>query len=188
MRYSAAHKAQTRDRIVTTAARRFRAGGIADVGIAGIMTEADLTNGAFYAHFDSKDDLVRQAVVETLQAQRDEMLSQAEDHDLRALVAGYLSSSHRDLPADGCPSAAMLAEIGRGSEALKTAYHDALAPTLDLIVSLLPGDPRTAHRRATAIFALLVGTMQLARVIVDRQESDTVLASGIEAAMGVAAS
>jgi hypothetical protein len=32
-------------------------------GIAALMADAGLTNGAFYAHFDSKDDLVATTVV-----------------------------------------------------------------------------------------------------------------------------
>ena len=31
-------------------------------GIAALMADAGLTNGAFYAHFDSKDDLVATTV------------------------------------------------------------------------------------------------------------------------------
>jgi TetR/AcrR family transcriptional repressor of nem operon len=187
MRYSAGHKAETHDRILAAASKKFRAGGIADVGIAGIMADSGLTNGAFYAHFASKDDLIRQSVVETLEEQRRAMLSQLPDHDLRALVTDYLSPGHRDSPEDGCPSAAVLAEIGRGPAGLKQAYRDTLAPTLELIESLVTGDQATAHARATAIFAVLVGTMQLSRAMADPVEADAVLESGIEAAVSLAA-
>ena len=58
MRYEKGHKDATRQRIIDTASRQFRESGVAAVGIAGIMSGAGLTNGAFYAHFKSKEDLV----------------------------------------------------------------------------------------------------------------------------------
>ena len=43
-----------RQRIIEAAGRRFNSDGIDGSGIAALMTDAGLTNGAFYAHFDSK--------------------------------------------------------------------------------------------------------------------------------------
>ena len=64
MRFDKGHKEQTRRRIVETAARRFRKEGVEAVGIAGLMADAGLTHGGFYAHFASKEDLVRAALEE----------------------------------------------------------------------------------------------------------------------------
>ncbi len=52
-RYTADHKGETRKRILETAGRRFKRDGIDGSGIAAIMSDAQLTNGAFYAHFKS---------------------------------------------------------------------------------------------------------------------------------------
>ena len=54
MRYEKGHKDATRQRIIDTASRQFRENGVAAVGIAGIMSDAGLTNGAFYAHFSPR--------------------------------------------------------------------------------------------------------------------------------------
>jgi TetR/AcrR family transcriptional repressor of nem operon len=43
--------------------------GIDGSGIAALMADAGLTNAAFYAHFDSKDDLVATTVAHQLHAQ-----------------------------------------------------------------------------------------------------------------------
>src|SRR5580704_2469159 len=59
MRYEKGHKDATRARILEVASRQFRENGVAAAGLAGIMAEAGLTNGAFYAHFKSKEDLLR---------------------------------------------------------------------------------------------------------------------------------
>ena len=57
-RYSPEHKEATRRRMIATAGRRFKSDGIDGSGIATLVADAGLTNGAFYGHFSSKDDLV----------------------------------------------------------------------------------------------------------------------------------
>ena len=47
MRYEKGRKDASRQRIMEVAAERFRSDGIAASGLAGIMSEAGLTNGAF---------------------------------------------------------------------------------------------------------------------------------------------
>src|SRR4030095_2608807 len=69
-RYGKEHKQATRQRIIETAGRRFKRDGIDGSGIATLMADAALTNGAFYAHFASKQDLVATAVANQLRDQR----------------------------------------------------------------------------------------------------------------------
>ena len=63
MRYDAEHKQQTRERVLKEAASAIRAEGPHQVAVAGVMARAGLTHGGFYAHFASKDDLARQALL-----------------------------------------------------------------------------------------------------------------------------
>ena len=58
MRYSKDQKQTTRQRILEAAGRRFKQDGIDGAGVASVMSDAGLTNGAFYGHFRSKEDLV----------------------------------------------------------------------------------------------------------------------------------
>jgi AcrR family transcriptional regulator len=69
MRYEKGRKDASRGRIMEVAAERFRSDGIAASGLATIMSDAGLTNGAFYPHFESKAELVRESVVAALEAQ-----------------------------------------------------------------------------------------------------------------------
>ncbi len=62
MGYSRAQKEETHKRIVAIAAKRFREQGLAGFGIAELMKEAGLTVGGFYKHFDSRNELVAEAV------------------------------------------------------------------------------------------------------------------------------
>src|SRR6266436_4734302 len=53
--------AETRRKIVKTAAAEFRKNGINGIGLSDLMAAAGLTHGGFYRHFESKDQLVAEA-------------------------------------------------------------------------------------------------------------------------------
>jgi len=187
MRYGKEHKQATRRRIIQTAGRRFKRDGIDGSGIATLMADAGLTNGAFYAHFASKEELVATAVTDQLREQRASVSAQAPDRaGVEQYVRAYLSVAHRDNPDDGCPSAALLDEIGRCPDATKRAYTDGLLAMVDDIAArLAPQDPPSARAKALSVFALLVGTLQLSRALADPQLADEVLEQGIRNALAL---
>ena len=53
------HTADPRQRIVNAASELFRANGVRTTGINAIIAHADVAKATFYAHFRSKDDLIR---------------------------------------------------------------------------------------------------------------------------------
>jgi AcrR family transcriptional regulator len=149
------------------------------------MADAGLTNGAFYAHFASKDDLVAAAVADQLRAQREQYAAQPPGRDgVELMMREYLSAAHRDSPEDGCPSAALLAEIGRSTQATKRAYTEGVLALADEIAGrLAPDDPPSARGRTLGLFALLIGTLQLSRALADPRLADEVLEQGIKNAL-----
>ncbi|MFG2803710.1 TetR/AcrR family transcriptional regulator [Streptomyces pseudovenezuelae] len=184
-RYTKEHKQVTRQRIIEKAGQRFKLDGIDGSGVSTLMSDAGLTNGAFYAHFDSKDDLVANVVADQLRAQ-------VERYDtlrpgragLEDLVREYLSPEHRDHPGVGCPSAALLDEIGRCEDGARQAYTDGAKAIVDEIAArLTPEDPKSAHGKALGLFTMLVGTLQLSRALSDRKFADEVLEQGIANAL-----
>lgn len=187
VRYGKEHKRATRQRIIETAGRRFKADGIDGSGIATLMGDAGLTNGAFYAHFESKDDLVAAVVADQLRDQCDVLRSlPAGRAGIEKYVRAYLSAAHRDNPDVGCPSAALLDEIGRGTDATKQAYTDGLLPYIDHIaVGMAPSDLQAARAQALSVFAMMVGTLQLSRALADRQLANAVLEQGIHNALAM---
>ncbi len=187
VRYGKEHKQATRRRIIETAGRRFKRDGIDGSGIATLMTDAGLTNGAFYAHFASKDDLVATAVADQLRAQCESLSAQAPDRaGVEQIVRAYLSAEHRDNPEDGCPSAALLDEIGRCTDATKQAYTDGtLAYIDDIAARLAPDDPKSARVKTLSVFAMMIGTLQLSRALADRQLADELLKQGIRNALAL---
>jgi len=187
VRYGKQHKQATRQRIIQTAGRRLKRDGIDGSGIATLMADAGLTNGAFYAHFASKQELVATAVADQLRNQRESLGTLAPGRaGVEQYVREYLSVQHRDNPDDGCPSAALLDEIGRCTQATKRAYTDGLLAMVDDIAArLAPDDPPSARAKTLSVFALMVGTLQLSRALADRQLADAVLEQGIHNALAL---
>jgi len=178
MRYSKDHKQATRRRILDAAGRRFKQDGIDGAGVATVMADAGLTNGAFYAHFESKEDLVANVLAEQLRAQRQSFEDQPSDGaGLEAFVRSYLSAEHRDQSAEGCPSAALLDEIARRPSDTREVFTDEVMGVIgDIALRLNPTDAQAARADALTVFGLMVGSLQLARTLTDRDLSDQLLA------------
>lgn len=185
-RYGAEHKERTRRRIVETAGRRLKTDGMAGSGVAALMADAGLTNGAFYGHFASKDDLVAGVVTDQLATQRDRIdgAIAGSDTGVEDVVRAYLSPAHRDGPADGCVSAALLGEIAHSGDAVRRAYSAGLLDVVDAVaVQLDPRDPGPARVAVLAAFAGMFGTLQTARAITDPALSDALLERGVDVAL-----
>lgn len=187
-RYAPEHKDATRRRMIETSGRRFKRDGFDGAGIATLVADAGLTNGAFYGHFASKDDLIATVVSDQLAAQvaRVEALPLGLA-SVETFIREYLSPEHRDDPGNGCPSAALLDEITRQDLATRQAYTDGARALIDAITRhLAVGDAVGARDRAIGLFTLLVSSLQLARAVTDPELSDQVLASGYQNAMRIA--
>jgi TetR/AcrR family transcriptional regulator, transcriptional repressor for nem operon len=183
MRYGKDQKQATRQRILEAAGRRFKEDGIDGAGVAAVMSDAGLTNGAFYAHFASKEDLVANVLADQLRAQRHRFETQTSDRaGLEAIVRAYLSPEHRDQLADGCPSAALLDEIARRPATTRQVFTEELLGTADDIAARL--DPTDGSRiDALALIGFMTGTLQVARALTDRDLSDQLLVRGVETAL-----
>jgi TetR/AcrR family transcriptional repressor of nem operon len=190
MRYAKGHKEATRQRIVEAAATRFRQEGIDAVGVANLMAGVGLTQGGFYNHFESKDDLARASIAAAWRdalARLDESLEQAGDRALETLVDRYLSAAHRDHPGSGCTAAALAPEVARGSLAVREAFTEGLRRFADLIAAALPAGlkPKQRRERALAVMAAMAGALALARAAADPGLSDALLAAGRQAALAL---
>ncbi|MGH3329755.1 MAG: TetR/AcrR family transcriptional regulator [Nocardioidaceae bacterium] len=184
-RYGQEHKQATRQRIIEAAGRRFKKDGIDGSGIATLMADAGLTNGAFYAHFISKQDLVATVIADQLRAQADGYDTLAPGRaGLEDFIREYLSPQHRNDRESGCPSAALLDEIGRCAAETKASFTTGAQTIIDQIAGRLAADePESQRGTAVALFTMLVGTMQLSRALDDQHLADEVLELGIQNAL-----
>ncbi|WP_063820000.1 hypothetical protein [Streptomyces caniscabiei] len=91
------------------------------------------------------------------------------------ILRARLSVRHRDSPEHGCPPASLLDEIARCAEATRRAYTDEVLPVIDDAARVVPHDPRSAGVQAFSVYALMVGTLQLSRALVDQRLADVVL-------------
>lgn len=177
-RYNDEHKHATRERIIECAGRRFKREGIDRSGISALMADASLTNGAFYVHFTAKDDLVRAVVVDQIRRQRAAYGGQPFTRaSFDRFLRYYLSSEHVADREGGCLSAALLSEMSRPGHPARHVYAAEMMPMIDDIAAAIPGED--ARDRAAAVFAAMIGTLQLARAVPDAQVAEAILHQGI---------
>src|SRR6202171_6584597 len=120
MGHSRRDKQATHARIVKVAAKRFRERGLEGIGVADVMKEAGVTVGGFYKHFNSRDELVVEALATAFQD-----LDRWEEHTdtLTKLLENYLSEEHRDAPGTGCALGAVLGDMSRASGSAKVLHN-----------------------------------------------------------------
>jgi TetR/AcrR family transcriptional repressor of nem operon len=181
MRKSKEEAAKTRQRIVKAAATEFRRHGISETGLSELMAAAGLTHGGFYRHFDSKEQLVEEACTASLQdlIEMFRGLGSGKDAQQRVKTIGatYLSKAHRDDPKDGCPLAALSAELARSEKSTRKAMTEAFKQLVDVIadqLAPLPAEP--ARRKALSLISTMVGALSLARMVSDPELSESILA------------
>ena len=172
---SQASKAATHQQIVQVAAKRFREKGLEGIGIADIMTEAGVTIGGFYKHFDSRDQLVREALLSAFSNYN--LLGQGPD--VMQEVEKYLSVQHRDSAGTGCATGALLGEVVHASPSVRKVYTSQIKKTVSAIASSL-SERGTDNNRADALLLMcaLLGAINLARAVDEPALSREVLGVG----------
>jgi AcrR family transcriptional regulator len=185
MRYEKGRKDASRDRIVEVAAQRFRGDGIAASGLATIMGDAGLTNGAFYPHFQSKAELVRESLMAAMEIQSQQLQKVLAAGGPEVGIAAYLSAEHRDNPGTGCASAALLPEVARQPLETREVYTERLLVLVRQLSAALP-QAKDPEGVALGVYATLIGALQLARAVEGTELSDRILAAGKDAARTLA--
>ena len=185
MGHSKASKADTHARLVAAAAARFKERGIDGISLADLMKDLKLTHGGFYKHFNSRDELVTEALQLALtqsgRAMRERLFDQAKP-DVPGFVDFYLDESHRSGRAAGCAVAALAGDAPRKSADVQVQFRAQIERNLEaLTVALETGGAGLAgaEARATALLVLsaLYGALIMARAVGDSPLSREVLQS-----------
>jgi TetR/AcrR family transcriptional repressor of nem operon len=167
MRRSKEDKAASHERIVNTAAARIRESGTDQPGVAEIMRAAGLTHGGFYKHFESREELIEEAVERALTENQKtvaQMVYEADD-PLAAFADWYVSTAHRDDPAHGCGVVALGADVRRVGGVAQDAYRAQVDRYLAYLQSLLDGDDEGSRKRANVTLSTMVGAVMIARAL-----------------------
>lgn len=184
--------ARNREEIIQVSSPLFPERGLNRVSVNDLMAAAGLTHGGFYRHFSSKDELAaiasRKALDESA-SRWQKIRHQSHHDDFRTLVEAYLSSTHRDVAKDGCPTTALASDIAREGEdkPVRDVCLDGVKALLERLESVF--DIQDAEQRRQHVLvplSLLLGALTLARATAGDALSDTFLLSAKNALIGAA--
>jgi AcrR family transcriptional regulator len=174
MRYSANHKMETREKLLTSSAMSAKKSGFSTVGVDGLMKAIGLSGGAFYSHFSSKDELFK-AIVERELSQSLERLSgngAMDSMKLERCLKQYLSMSHVEQPEAGCALPVLGAEIARSDTSVREAAQAWICRLHESWARVLESDSL-----AWAILSQCVGALVVARMLAAPELQQEVLRS-----------
>jgi TetR/AcrR family transcriptional regulator, transcriptional repressor for nem operon len=176
MGHSQAEKAQSRERILRQAADQVRDAGLESISVGKLMRSVDLTHGGFYNHFESRSELLAQALeralVEGGKTATAGMKPGDAPRSYETRVRSYVSRAHRDARTSGCAIAALASDVARAdvsSRAVMSAHVD------DFLDQIEQSMHRPDEGDAMLAVSAMVGAVLLARVQTDPKKSDALL-------------
>jgi TetR/AcrR family transcriptional repressor of nem operon len=177
MRYSAKHKAQSHEKILSVAARTFRVHGADSSGIGTVMKKVGLTKGGFYRHFESKDDLFVEAVARAFEEMGNGMVeiakSAPEGQALRAIIERYLSTRHANSPGAGCVLSALGPELGRKPRTVRKRIEASADAYRERLLPFIPGHTREEKlTKCRLLFSSMAGVLMMARATSDPEKRE----------------
>jgi len=173
------NKQQSLDRILQSAARRLRKEGLEGAAIAPVMRDAGLTHGAFYSHFDTKQELADAAFSHAITTGRSHWIKPGEPVQtwsgrLKSLATRYLTPAHRDNLGTACAFAALSSDTARAPDAFRATYQRELRRSLAAVCDE-DDAPEDRIDDAIALMIICVGGMALARAVPDPEFSQRIL-------------
>ncbi|WP_439656854.1 TetR/AcrR family transcriptional regulator [Lentzea sp. HUAS TT2] len=180
MRYAKDHKEQARAAILAAAGRRLKEKGFHGVGVDGLAAAAEVTSGAIYSHFGSKEGFLEQVIRANVSPEFEALQVADTDERRRGLVElvySYLSEEHCEGVADGCVLAALTADVARAGDSVREVYQLQISRMVALVLPAMPGDFEEQQRRAWALVAGIIGAVSVARALPAGEHRDAVLQS-----------
>lgn len=159
-------QSDARERLLAAAGRGFRTGGYGGIGVDGLAKEAGLTSGAFYAHFGSKADAFRLALVDGLAfllAGIDRFRAAHGPAWLPAFVDFYFLDRLAVPLSEACALPSFLGDAARADEPTRAAYEEEIGRLVAALAEGLGGPD--ARARALHLMALMAGGAGLARAV-----------------------
>ncbi|MGO4560020.1 TetR/AcrR family transcriptional regulator [Mesorhizobium sp. 2RAF21] len=184
MRASREKAAESRQRVIDVASRLYRENGFDGIGLRDLMESAGMTQGAFYKQFSSKEDLVSEAsarALEEINRRTLMMVATNPDDPLGAIMAYFLSETHRDDVQNGCAIVALNSDAARQPPEIKASFEAGVNAQLGVLESVLfTTGSRDARDKAVAVYSAMVGALVLSRLVNDQVLSKAFLDAAVK--------
>ncbi len=192
MKKSRSETALTRRHILSTASKLFLEQGLADTGIASVMTAAGMTQGGFYRHFHSKDELIveasRMASEDMFEIYQGAVQALPPRAALRTVVDLYLRQAEHEEMNVLCPLPNLGSELRHADVRVRDAAMDGHQRIVKLVGELTAKlHLREPEAVADAIVSTMVGAVMLSRLASTAAAVETIrnsARSGIETLTG----
>ncbi|MGO2353801.1 MAG: TetR/AcrR family transcriptional regulator [Marinomonas foliarum] len=175
MSYTPRHKEQTRQRILQAAAKLFCSHGFDRVTLNQIMKKANMTHGAFYAHFSGKSSLYEAAMQFASSNAfwaRDDKQTEGKETHIKALVTRYLSWGRNDKEHPS-PLEFLVTDAAHKEEKVRQAYQACFDSLVERLTEILKKrGNKEAESLAEETVVSLVGTVAIARSFAQPLQSD----------------
>lgn len=178
MRYSAEHKAETRERLLANSGALAKQQGFAVTGVDALMKTIGLTGAAFYSHFPSKDDLFAELIERELHNSLSRLGGEPGDtgrEKLQRCLNAYLSLAHVEQPDKGCVLPTLGAEIARADEPVRLRTEQQILQLQSTWAEII-GDPQMAW----TTLAQCLGSLLLARMMASDESRRQVLDASLD--------
>ncbi len=178
-------------RILAAAGRHLRKDGIDGLSVGEVMADAGLTHGGFYAHFDNKQALVKDAFTDAADEARDMWFERLDDirgaESLKWLAGRYLRPRHREHLEDSCLFAALSMDAARDQPSTRDVFDKALGKTVAAVAAKLDQLPAAEARSQAIVFlSLCIGALNLSRAVAGEEFSDEILRTARQFAASLA--
>jgi len=171
---------RSHDTILASAARLLRERGLAGAKVADVMRGAGLTVGGFYAHFESKEALLREVLRRASLELRTSLFAHLDEKPaadrVEVVLKRYLSARHRDETVRGCPLPAVVGEVGTTAPEYAVVVEEQVAAMVEALQCEVPEHDGLSKRTvAIGLIALMYGGLSLSRAVVGTPLSDEIL-------------
>lgn len=210
-------KDASHQKIRATASRMIRRDGLEATSVHKVMKRSGFTVGGFYAHFDSRQQMIRHAFIEAVKQRRDRVNLLLEGRRpaewLPRFLQDYLSAGHVDDRDNGCAWAALLSELPRADLTTRRMAERLFDSSVAFYARTLSegGAPAASSRSsrsrekngagkraaarpslsareaALASLAMAFGHLNLARMVVSSRLRKEILSTGLKAAAAISA-
>jgi TetR/AcrR family transcriptional repressor of nem operon len=177
-RYAPGHKQEARARILAAVGRGFRKRGYGGIGVDGLAKEAEVTSGALYGHFPSKEAAFKEAVMAGIDELRRAIEALRAEHGAKwveIFIDFYLGQKRVCDLGESCALQSLTPEVQRSDDETRATFEAHIELVAQAVADGLAGtDPRDRLARAWALLAILSGGVTLARAVADRQASEAI--------------